>query len=382
MDAESFLQDPAKLGIKPDALEALRIRAKKEVDDGLLPSVQIALARHGKLAHFETFGEASNNNLFCIFSATKAITAAAAWLLIQEGTLDISRRVAEIIPEFAANDKSGITIEQVFLHTAGFPHAPFRITDWLDQSKRQQRYAQWRLNWTPGTRYEYHASSSMWIIAELIERISGNTYESFIRDRIATPLGLDDLWVGIGESWHHRIAEIRHVGEPMTDQDYADIGMPVPPATEVTPEAISNFNKSIYRTTPVPGGGGVTTAASLALFYQGLMGQLPEKPWQASTIEFATKPRTGELIDMLTGSPVNRALGVIVAGDEKRNHRGFGHTNSATAFGHKGAGGQIGWFDPDTGISFAYITNGHDRNTIREARRAISVSNRAAVCAG
>ena len=64
----------------------------------------------------------------------------------------------------------------------------------------------------------------------------------------------------------------------------------------------------------------------------------------------------------LMGIPVNRALGVVVAGDEHRNARGFGHTNSPLAFGHGGAGGQIAWGDPATGISLGYCTSGHDRN--------------------
>ena len=83
----------------------------------------------------------------------------------------------------------------------------------------------------------------------------------------------------------------------------------------------------------------------------------------------------------LMGIPVNRALGVVVAGDEHRNARGFGHTNSPLAFGHGGAGGQIAWGDPATGISLGYCTSGHDRNVIRQARRGIGISSRAASCA-
>lgn len=94
-----------------------------------------------------------------------------------------------------------------------------------------------------------------------------------------------------------------------------------------------------------------------------------------------TTPRTGDLTDQTTGVKINRGLGVVIAGDEKRNLRGFGHTNSPTTFGHQGAGGQLAWADPETGLSFVYLTNGHDRNRIREARRGISISNRAAVCA-
>jgi CubicO group peptidase (beta-lactamase class C family) len=133
---------------------------------------------------------------------------------------------------------------------------------------------------------------------------------------------------------------------------------------------------------PVPGGGAVSNAAELALFYQGLLhGGALDGPrlWTDETLEFARTVRN-EFPDYL-GTPAHRALGVSVAGDELRNRRGFGHTNSPLAFGHGGAGGQIGWADPATGISFSYTTNGHDRNPIRNGRRIISISNRAAVCA-
>jgi len=90
--------------------------------------------------------------------------------------------------------------------------------------------------------------------------------------------------------------------------------------------------------------------------------------------------RSGDLRDPVFGHQANRALGLIIAGDSRRNYRGFGHTNSATAFGHGGAGGQIAWADPETGISLGYCTNGHDRNNLRQARRGIGISSRAAAC--
>ena len=391
MQGTEFLAEPQELGIDPAKLIELMDRVKQEVDDGLLPAVQVALAKDGKLSLFESYGEATNDSLFCIFSSTKAITSAAAWLLIQEGLLDITQKVSALIPEFVDNgagngtdnSKQDITIDQLFYHTAGFPHAPFRVSDWPDKNRRLARFSEWKLNWEPGTRFEYHPTSSMWIIAELIERITGETYDSFVRKRISHPLGLDDLWVGIPDEHHDRIATIVHVGEPLTPEDYRERGLPVPPATEVTPEAILNFNKPETRRIPVPGGGGVMSAAELALFYQGLLGntQSGEKIWSDDIIAMATSPQTGDFTDY-GGQRVNRALGVVISGDEKRNYRGFGHTNSATAFGHGGAGGQIGWADPATGISFAYCTNGHDQNIFRQGRRGISLSNRAAVCTG
>ena len=95
----------------------------------------------------------------------------------------------------------------------------------------------------------------------------------------------------------------------------------------------------------------------------------------------ADSDHTGDLTDPVFGKRANRALGLIIAGDEDRNYRGFGHGNSAQSFGHNGAGGQIAWADPATGISIGYCTNGHDRNPIRQARRGIGISSRAAVCA-
>jgi CubicO group peptidase (beta-lactamase class C family) len=376
------ISDLAAAGLDPAKVDALLDRVKQEVAEGLLPSVQVAIARNGKLGVFETFGDATNDSLYCVFSATKAITAAAAWLLIQDGKLDISRKVSEIVPEFATNDKQDITIEQLFTHTAGFPNASFRPSDWLKKETRNTRYASWKLEWKPGTRYEYHPTSGMWVIAEIIERLTNQSFTDFIRNRIALPLALPDLWVGCPESEHSRVTEVMIVGDPLTSEDYAKLGIPEPPVTEVTETALTNFNNSDVRNIGVPGGGGIMSAADLAMFYQGLVGNTPGSAgiWSTETLEFAREVRTGDLKDRLTNTPIHRALGICVAGDKRRNMRGFGHTNSPLSFGHAGAGGQIGWIDPETGISIGYCTNGHDRNGIRQARRSISISNKAAVC--
>ena len=383
LDQKFMADDPSEIGIDKTKLDELLDRVKQEVDSGLLPSVQVAIARNGKLAALETYGDTPENPLYCIFSATKAITSAAAWLLIQEGKLDISKPVISIIPEFGENGKSEITIEQLFTHTAGLPNAPFKPTLWFDKPARIQKFADWTLNWTPGSRFEYHPTSSMWIIAELIERLSGLDYAQFVRSRIAEPLGLFDMWVGTPEDQHHRIVPVEHVGDALTAEDFAKLGLPAPPVTEVTEDAITSFNTAEIRKVPTPGGGGIMSAAEIALFYQSLLTGKSfegEEIWHTSTLEMARQVRTGDLVDQLSGTPINRALGVSVAGDKKRNLRGFGHTNSELAFGHGGAGGQIGWVDPSTGISIGYCTNGHDRNPLRQGRRSISISNRAAVC--
>ena len=183
----------------------------------------------------------------------------------------MSRRVAELVPEFAENGKQDVVIEQLFTHTAGFPHAPFSPPDFTETEKRRARFAAWRLNWAPGTKFEYHPSSSMYVIADIVERLSGQTYADFVRERIAQPLGLEDLWVGLPREQHARLADCVHVGEALTEADYAKLGVPMPPVTEVTEEAITGFNRPEVRLAGIPGGGGTMTAAELALFYQALL---------------------------------------------------------------------------------------------------------------
>jgi CubicO group peptidase (beta-lactamase class C family) len=377
--------EPEELGLDPMKIAALLARVRREVDEGLLPATQVALARNGKLAVFESFGDATDESLFCVFSATKAITSAAAWILMQEGKLDETEIVADIIPEFAANHKHDITVEQLFLHTAGFPAAPFRPLDWNNPVTRVERFAQWRLNWPPGSRYEYHPTSSMWVIAEIIERRSGSSYQQFVRERVAQPLGLLDMYVGLPVSENARVLPNIHVGEGLTSADYTRLGIPEPPVTEVTEEAITNFNNADIRAVGVPGGGGIMGAAELALFYQGLLhGGLPvgagSEVWNRETMASARRVRTGDMRDSLFRKLVNRGLGIVIAGDDEMNYRGFGRTNSPDTFGHNGAGGQLAWVDPATGLSLGYCTNGHDRHAIRQGRRGVAISSLAAVC--
>ena len=366
-----------------EKVEALLQRAGKEVDDGLLPAAQLAIAREGEVVLQQSYGSAQDDSLICVFSATKAITSAAAWLLFQQGELAEEERVADIVPEFATKDKGHITVGQLFSHTAGFPHAPFAPLDWDDKDKRYARFAKWWLNWDPGSRFEYHASSSMWIIAEIIERRSGETYRDFVRSQVIEPLQLQDLYVGLPTSQNPRALACVYVGEAMTPQDYKDLGMRVPPETEVTESAILSFNTPEVRAVGVPGGGAFATASAMTLFYQALLhgSNTHASPWSMQTLLDARRVRSGDFTDLLFKKPANRALGLIISGDKSRNFRGFGKTNSPEAFGHNGAGGQLVWADPATGISFTYLTPGHDRNSVRQGSRGVAISSLAAVCA-
>ena len=369
-------------GLRPAKVDELLARVRRDVDDGLLSGVQVALARNGRLARFATFGDVRDDSLICVFSATKAVTSAAAWILMQEGRLREDEFVADIIPEFASNGKDAVRVQQLFTHTAGFPPAPFRPLDWSDKARRRQRFAQWTLNWPPGSRFEYHPSSSMWVVAEIIERRSGQNFHAFVRERIAEPLGLDDLHLGLPNSERGRAALCEHAGEAMTDEEWRALGLPPPPVTEVTEAAILNFNRPEVRAVGVPGGGAFMSAAELALFYQGLLhgGLGDQRIWEPAMLRRVRQVLSGAFTDLI-GTIANRGLGIVIAGDEKRSFRGFGKTNSPDAFGHNGAGGQIAWADPATGLSLGYCTRTHDRNAIRQGRRTVAISSIAAACA-
>tara|TARA_B100000575_G_scaffold268550_1_gene247555 strand:- start:24 stop:1190 length:1167 start_codon:yes stop_codon:yes gene_type:complete len=382
--SEEILAAASDRGLVVEQVAKLLQRVQKEVNEGLLPATQVALAKDGELVFQASYGAAQQDSLTCIFSATKAITSAAAWLLMQEGKLAEAERVADIIPEFAANEKDQITVEQLFTHTAGFPSAPFAPLEWDDKQARLGRFTRWWLNWPPGSKFEYHASSSMYVIAELIERRSGKGYREFVRDRVLEPLGLKNLFVGLPERENARVLPCEHVGDPLTPEDYKNLGMPVPPVTEVTEEAILAFNRAEVRAVGVPGGGGFATAGDLALFHQALLhGGLPgsDELWSQATRRDVRRVRSGDFTDMMFKKPANRALGLIISGDDSRNFRGFGKTNSASAFGHNGAGGQLAWADPATGLSLGYVTPGHDRNSIRQGGRGVAISSIAAQCA-
>src|SRR5205823_9667705 len=135
---------------------------------------------------------ATDDTLYCIFSSTKAIVAAAVWTLFEDGLLRLDERVAEIVPEFGTNGKEIVTVEQVLLHVGGFPQAPLGPGRWETREGRLAAFGEWRLFWEPGSRFEYHPTSAHWVLAEIIERRTGVEFREYIRRRIIEPTGLTD----------------------------------------------------------------------------------------------------------------------------------------------------------------------------------------------
>lgn len=320
----------------------LREAAKAEIDAGLV-ACQLAVARNQEVLYTESFGGATSETRFAVASATKPIVAAAIWHLIGDGLLDISRPVADYAPEFGANGKEQVTVEQVLLMTCGFPSAVLEHRDRIDPARRAKALGTWKLEYEPGTQYVYHGGSAHWVLAELIERLGGMDFRDYVEQRVTAPLGLPRL-----------------LGIPQAEQgDIAQLCLPTPPD--------DRFNFPVMIEDGVPGGGAVMHAEDLARFYQGLLHN-PGGLWKADVLADGVGNVRCTLLDPIMQRPANRTTGVVIGA-------GFGTTwgKSPTAYGWPGAGGQIGFAEPATGVSFAFLQTG-DADQISQFVRGIKMS--------
>jgi CubicO group peptidase (beta-lactamase class C family) len=365
--------------VDPAALDGLLERAGREVDQGLLPACQIALAYRGELLANRTYG-ASSTSRFVVYSCTKAITAGAVWQLLGQGLLERSTRVADVVPPFAEHGKDTVTVEHLLTHTAGFPHARMPDDDWADPRRRAERLASWTLEWEPGSRFVYHGSSAHWVLAQLAESVTGTDFRTFVRDALLGPLRVDSLRLGPPPGEQGGVLEVVGVGEAMTPSELDELGGSVGldvSAIGTSEEDLLRHNDPQVRAVGQPGAGAIGRAADLAMYYQALLAD-PAGIWNPDVLAAGTAEILCDLIDPMTGAPANRTLGLLLAGSsETATMRGFASTNSPRTFGHMGAGGQVAWADPATGLSFAYLTNGLDRNPLRMGARGLSLSYRA-----
>jgi CubicO group peptidase (beta-lactamase class C family) len=343
------------------SLDALLAATKALVDDGRTPACQVAVARDGDLLAFETFGGATNGQRFSIFSATKPIVASLIWQLIGDGMIDTEQRVCDHIPEFAANGKAEVTIEQVLLHTGGFPSARIPHEDAVERAQRVAAMSSWPLEWEPGSRFEYHPQSAHWVLAELIERSTGTDFRDAIEQHITAPLGLPRL-LGIAAA------------------DQGDIVDDVPMDDGAEANDMTWANTALVRELGIPGGGGIMTAATLARFYQALL-RNPDGLWDTDVLDDGRTNVRCTFSDPMMGAPVNRTIGLVLAGDDgmhQLRYAMFGKACSPRAFGHAGAHAQVAWADPATGISFAYLQNAMWSDPIAEAIPVMRLADLAA----
>jgi CubicO group peptidase (beta-lactamase class C family) len=342
----------ADLKLDAAALGRLDELINRHIAEGRYPGAQIAIARHGKLALLKTYGDARldpqrlparDDTLWLLFSNTKVITASAVWLLAERGALRFTDRVAEHLPGFEANGKGDITIVQLLSHRGGFPNAEVPKEAWDDHELLRRVVCGFTLEWTPGSRLHYHGRSAHWTAAAMIEAITKTDYRAFIRDNIIGPLGLgDELFVGLPDAQHGRSVDMHE---------------PSPDGTRQVKRA--DENNTAFRRAGAPSSGGYATARAMAAFYQMMLagGRLNGvRLFSPRTIQYVTRNVTGDMVDSYMGMPMHRGLGPHLRGTTD-SIRGLGSLASPRTFGHGGVGSSYCWADPDSGVSFAYITN-------------------------
>src|SRR5437763_9709344 len=197
--------DPASLGFAATPLQHLDRLIRRHIEESRYPGAQIALARHGKLALFRTYGNAktegrslpaSDDTLFLLFSQTKVLTSCAVWTLIEEGKLSFMDRIADHLPDFASRGKGEITLHQVMTHQGGFPCGDVTKATWTDHARMRAEVCDFSLDWTPGTRLQYHPRAAHLTQAMVIEAVTGQDYRDVIRGKVGARRGLAKEMLG------------------------------------------------------------------------------------------------------------------------------------------------------------------------------------------
>jgi CubicO group peptidase (beta-lactamase class C family) len=294
-----------------------------------------------------------------LFSCTKTFTAVAALQLVGEGKLHLDEPVARLWPEFAAAGKQAITLRQLLCHQAGLPalHELLpaeALYDWDTMTAALAAETPW---WTPGQGHGYAAITYGWLVGEMIRRADGRGPGESIAARIARPLGLD-FHVGLADEEFHRVAHIGRgkgnagdaAAQRLLQTTMREPASMTARAFTNPPSIMTSTNKPEWRRMQQPAANGHGNARSLAGFYNGLLdGRLLE----ADLLNELTRTHSlGHDQTLLTRTRFG--LGCMLDQPDVANATyGMG----PKAFGHPGAGGSIGFADPEREVAFGFVTN-------------------------
>jgi CubicO group peptidase (beta-lactamase class C family) len=234
---------PEDAGLSGDALELASEKMQEYIDSGRLAGISTLIIRNGVQVHQENLGFADienqkpieENTIYRMFSMSKPITAAALMTLYDEGKFRLDDRVADYIPEFEglkvydnegstyAELEGDLTIRHLLTHTSGisygwgngFVDSLYRVNgigSW-DQELGEQvkKLAGMPLNFQPGTGYVYGLSID--VAGYLIEVLSGETLDEFLKARVFDPLKMVDTQFHVPEEKHERFAELYSMGQ-------------------------------------------------------------------------------------------------------------------------------------------------------------------------
>jgi CubicO group peptidase (beta-lactamase class C family) len=317
------------------------------------------------------------DTLVAVYSTTKGMTALCAHRLVDRGELDLDAPVARYWPEFAAKNKGATPVRFLLSHRAGLaalrsPLPPEALYDWGTMTGALAAEAPW---WTPGEHHGYHAITFGWLVGEVVRRISGKSLGAFFREEIATPLGLD-FHIGLAAEDDARCAHLatvdeghggeRIVADVMSDPTGLVARAFTNPPSSVTP---GHARTRAWRGAEIPASNGHATARALADAYGALGNGGVLDGYRLLSREAVDRCSStqSEGLDLVLGVRTRFGLGYMLS--QPDDSAGRIGPNPRT-FGHPGAGGSIGFCDPDAGIGFGYVMNGMDRNLLTSRRAA------------
>jgi CubicO group peptidase (beta-lactamase class C family) len=331
--------------------------------------VQVAAYLDGKLVIDAWSGVADpatgrlvdGETLFNVYSVTKAVAATALHILADRGQIDYDAPVVRYWPEYGMHGKARTTVRDVLTHRACVPQMPDGVTpermcdwDWMTAA-----IADLEPLAEPGTKTLYLSMTFGWIVGELVRRADpqGRSLGRFVREEIAQPLGISDLWIGIPDAVEPRIAKLTDAMVPVP-ADY------LPPLFLASmPEQVALnptvFERPDVRRAEVAGVGGIFNARSEARFWAMLAGggeidgvRLLSKALVATL----NTPRANseEPDPVMFGFPIPITIGGFWFGGA---HPPVTAVQSPRALCHPGQGNSIGWADPDTGLAVAICHN-------------------------
>ena len=364
---------PGSVGLDPGVVEAIWSAVVDFYRTGFHPALGLCIRRRGQVILDRTIGHARGNapgdprdaelvparpgTLFNFFSGSKSVTAMLVHLLEQRGLLHVDEPVATFIPEFGDHGKERITIRDLLTHRGGIPAAPPGIVD-LDllakpESVLELIYAL-PLTYEPGTVPAYHAVTSGFVFAELINRVTGFTIVEFLRDEISRPLGMTHFNYGLPEARLGEAAVDACTGPrlvwPFKDIFENALGISVERLIEMS-------NDRRFRTAVVPSANLFGTANDICRFFEllvsgGVYGD--RRLFNEATIRRAIGPQTPWQIDRTILLPISYSMGFMLGTDPVGLY-GF---RCGSAFGHVGLSNILAWADPARDISVALMNSG------------------------
>jgi CubicO group peptidase (beta-lactamase class C family) len=365
-------QPPGPVGMNRDDVAAIWSAAERLYATGMHPGISLVLRRRGRVILKRAIGHARGNGPgdhssqpvpmtpdtpVCIFSASKALAAMPLHLLSERKELSLLDPVSHYLPEFGRNGKRDITIYQLLCHKAGIPTIPVDGVDvgelLLDRREIYRLICATAPD-RPGQHHAYHALTAGFVVAALLEKVSGRSFRSFFREQISGPLGLASLDFGARGAALKRVARNYVTGFRLHGPEDRYLRRAIGTGLE---HAVDLSNDPRYYRAVIPAGNAVATADDCSRLFQCLLdgGTLDgTRVFEPLTVRRAVAEVGKPEIDRSLLVPLRYSAGMML-GD-----RPFGLFGPDTpqAFGHLGFANIMVWADTARDISVALLTTG------------------------